>query len=500
MSTMPSGLDTASREDLLALIGVLQEQNTALRRHLAQQAEEITHLRGENEQLRAENERLTARVGQLERRLGRNSSNSSLPPSSDLFDKPESKPAKKSARKRGRQQGAEGFGLSMVTDPDQVHDHLPATCTGCHAGLGPEASIGYQRRQVRDIPLVTVGVTEHRAHQCACECGNITQAAMPQDVAASPSSYGPHLRALAVYLLVFQHIPVERTAQLINDVTGAKVSTGWVSSLLGQAHDLVADSLQLIRALLTLAHVLHADESTTRIKDQRCWLHVACTEHLTLLGLAPRSRAGANALGVLPGFTGTLVHDSLALYSGYTACAHQLCGAHLVRELTAVEQDHPEEHWHRQVRSALAVLAREAGRVRCGQAEQIPTGVLLEQWELFGHGIAVGLSAHPRVEGKKQSPARNLLERLRDRAGQVLGFADRPDLVPFTNNLAERALRPVKTQVKISGCHQSREGARAWLGVRSYIDSARKHGVGAFEALRRAFTGQLWMPPIPASA
>ncbi|MBB5495696.1 IS66 family transposase [Nocardiopsis metallicus] len=498
MSTMPSGLETASREDLLALIGVLHEQNTALRQHLAQQTEEITRLKAENEQLRADNARLTTRVAQLERRLGRNSGNSSLPPS-DLFDKPERAPAKKSARKRGRQPGAEGFGLPMVENPDQVHDHLPATCTGCHAELDPASSIGYQRRQVRDIPLVTVQVSEHRAHTCACQCGSITQAAMPQELAASPSSYGPHLRTLAVYLLVFQHIPVERTAQLINDLTGAKVSTGWVSHLLGEAHALVSDSLNLIRALLTLAHVLHADETTTRIKDQRCWLHVACNEHLTLLGLAPRSRAGANTLGVLPGFTGTLVHDSLALYSGYT-CAHQLCGAHLIRELTAAEQDHPGQHWHRQIRSALATLAREAGRVRCGQAEHIPAGVLLAQGELFHHGIAVGLSCHPRAQGRKQSPARNLLERLRERAEQVLGFSDRPHLVPFTNNLAERALRPLKTQVKISGCHQSRQGAAAWLGVRSYIDSARKHGVSAFEALRRAFTGQLWMPPIPASA
>jgi transposase len=62
-------------------------------------------------------------------------------------------------------------------------------------------------------------------------------------------------------------------------------------------------------------------------RDKRRWLHVACTEYLTLLGLAPSSRAGADTLGVLPGFRGTLVHDSLSFYTGYDACAHQLCGA-----------------------------------------------------------------------------------------------------------------------------------------------------------------------------
>lgn len=135
---------------------------------------------------------------------------------------------------------------------------------------------------------MSLTVTEHRAHTLACACGATTAAAFPEQVAAAPSSYGPHLPTLAVYLLVFQHIPVERTAQLIADVTGAAVSTGWVSSLLDQAADLVADFVRLIRALLTLADVVQVDETTTRIKDQRCWLQVACTEHLTLLGLTPR--------------------------------------------------------------------------------------------------------------------------------------------------------------------------------------------------------------------
>lgn len=323
----------------------------------------------------------------------------------------------------------------MSCEPDQIIDHVPTTCTGCGNGLDADSSAGYQRRQIRDIPPVSVTVTEHRAHTCACPCGVATITAFPEHLAASPSSYGPHLRTLAVYLMVFQHIPVERTAALIADVTGAQVSTGWVASLLDEAAELVADSLRLIRALLTLAHVLHADETTTRIRDQRCWLHVACSEHLTLLTLAPRSRAGAESLGILPGFTGTLVHDSLALYNAYTGCVHQLCGAHLIRELTAAEQDHPQAHWPAQVRSALAELARHAHRVYSGECERIEPGVLMAQLELFHHGIAVGLAQHPRVEGAKQSKARNLLERLRDRSGQVLAFAERPEHVPFTGQL-----------------------------------------------------------------
>lgn len=163
MVAMPSGLEAASREDLLALIGVLQDHNTALRQQVTQQQTEIA-------QLRADNERLPARVTELERRLGRNSANSSLPPSLDLFAQPEKKPSTKSGRKRGRQKGAQGFGLSMVEDPNQTLDHVPGACSGCGHGLNSTASTGYQRRQIRDIPLVT----EHRAHTLGILRGSVT--------------------------------------------------------------------------------------------------------------------------------------------------------------------------------------------------------------------------------------------------------------------------------------------------------------------------------------
>ncbi|WP_200263447.1 IS66 family transposase [Streptomyces sp. HSG2] len=486
---MSSALESASREDLLALIGLLQRQVAA-----AETRAEAAEARAA--ELAVANERLTARVAELERCLGRNSGNSSMPPSSDTFGRPEKKTAPGSGRKRGRQPGAGGAGLAMVAVPDVTEDHVPVACSGCGGSLSPDDSIGFERRQVRDVPLVTVTVTEHRAHRCRCVRGTVTAEPMPGEVAGSPSSYGPSLRALAVYLLVFQHVPVERTARLIEDVTGAEVSTGWVASLLPEAAYLVTDSVNLIRAPLVMGHIPHADETTTRIGSVRRWLHVACTDFLTLLHLAPRSREGADAGGVLPHYRGVLIHDALSLYAGYGACAHQLCGAHLIRELTVAEKDFPDQKWHQQIRWALAGLNRQAMRVRKGEIGEIVPAALLLYRTAFHQGIAVGLSLHPRAPGRKQSPARNLLERLRDQAHDILRFADDLRHVPFTNNCGERALRPVKTQLKISGCHQSETGATAWLRVRSYLDSARKHGLGAFEVIHRAFTGNLWMPSI----
>jgi transposase len=255
------------------------------------------------------------------------------------------------------------------------------------------------------------------------------------------------------------------------------------SSILAEAATLVAGSVKLIRALLTLTHVLHVDETTTRIGSTRRWLHVACTTTLTPLGLGDRSRDGANALGVLPEFRGVLVHDALWLYNGYPDARHQLCGSHLVRDLTAVAEDHPGQRWPEQIRWALAALNKQAAKARADGLIEIPPERAEIYLKSFHHGILVGLSLHPRAPGRKQSPARNLLERLQRRAADVLRFADFPGWVPFTNNTAERALRPVKTQVKISGCHQSEAGAAAWLTVRSYLDSARKHGLSAFDSV-----------------
>ena len=136
-------------------------------------------------------------------------------------------------------------------------------------------------------------VTETRWHTVGRGCAAVTAPAVPAAVPDAPC-YGPGLAALAVCLLIYQHVPVERTAELIRDLTGAAVSSGWVVAQSPKAAGIVAGSLRLIKALLVLGHVLHADETTTNIAGQRRYLHAAATPALTFLGLGPRSRAGAS--------------------------------------------------------------------------------------------------------------------------------------------------------------------------------------------------------------
>jgi transposase len=417
-----------------------------------------------------------------------------MPPSSDVFVKPERRKKPSSGRPRGKQPGAGGSSLALVERPDLTVDVFPRACCGCGAAL-PEASAGFSRRQCHDIPPISVQVTETRWHRVRCGCGQVTASPVPRDVPDCPY-YGPQLAALAVYLLVYQHVPVERAAELIADVTGAEPSTGWIASQLVKTAGLVDAPNKLIMALLILAAVLHADETATNVAGNKAWLHVACTDKLALFTLAPRSKAGAAAGGVLPNAVGTMVHDALWLYRGFPDAAHQLCCAHVIRELTAADERYPGQIWAPQLRWALAEMIKEADRARTKGLDHVPP-VRLRRWLVYyDSALQVGLEHHP-VDPltDKQSKETNLLLRLRDDRDDYLRFTQ--DLaVPATNNRAERDLRPIKTQLKISGCHASTAGAENWLAVRSYLVTAIKHGLGAFEAIRQAITGHAWMPPI----
>ncbi len=441
--------------------------------------------------------RLEERVAELERQLDRNSRNSSVPPSKDPLDAPPRPPRAKGGRKPGKQPGAPGSALRLVDLPDAVIEHRPRSCRGCGAGLRGAADAGLTRRQVHDIPTVGVRVTEHRLHRRRCACGCITTADAPVGVNA-PVTYGPNLRALAVYLVVFQHVPVERAALLIADVTGAEVSTGWVSSTVAATAEELVEVEAMIRTLITLAHVLHADETSTSIAGDTWWLHVASTGNLTAYHLDPsRGRKAVTAFGILPGYTGIAVHDALSVYDDYPKAIHALCGAHIARELTAAAETHPDQAWPNAALDALFGLNDAAHTARDKGLHEIPPEVADALHKDWRHAVLVGLAAHPRAPGRKQAKTRNLLERLRQRDEQVLRFA-RDLSVPFTNNQAERDLRPAKTQLKISGCHRSETGARAWLRIRSYISTARKNSINVLHALRDAINGNPWKP-VPAT-
>jgi hypothetical protein len=468
--------------------------------------------------LSAQNAALAARAGELEERLtrleraaSRNSGNSSLPPSLD--DQPGRIPppapgrrGKGKGRNPGKQPGAPGSYLAWSKDPDRTVPHFPRGVCACGADLTGAADLGVAAsHQEIEIPEITATVIQHDLHEVACRCGTVHQAPAPAGAGAPGTvTYGISLQAWCVYLMAAHAIPVHRCAELIEALAGAKPSPGFVHSLLARAAAAVKHANQLIRALIITAPVICADETPIRAgpgpKARKRYLLVACTNLLTCYFLGDRSLASFEAF-VFPDLTGAVVHDRYQNYDKFPGITHQLCAAHLLRDIEDAAQSYPGAVWPGQIADALRALIHAANLAREQGLAAVPPDAAAGYLRLFRHGVRVGLASVRRRPGAKvqQPPARLLLECLRDREDDVLRFLS--DLrIPPTSNQAERDVRPAKTQQKISGRLRSEQATRHRYALRGYISTAAKHGVSVFTALRHALAGNPWMPPIPAQA
>ena len=442
-----------------------------------------------------------AEIAELKRQLGASSRNSSKPPSSDGLDKPAPKSLRgRSERKPGGQPGREGRTLRQVERPDEVVVHEPGACTGCGGTLtGEDRPAGVLRRQVFDIPKSTVRVVEHRLLARRCVCGTVTQAPAPAGVSA-PAQYGPHAAAIAVYLVLGQHLPVARTAALLAELFGTPMSVGTVAAWTSRAAAGLEPFTAAARRALGGAELVHLDETGLRVAGRLHWLHVASSARFT--GLFCHRRRGKEAIdaaGVLPGFTGIAVHDAFTSYSRYPTATHALCNAHLLRELIAVV-DHHDAHppsgadtpagwcWAAQVIDALLAL-----KAITGTGALPGPDVLATSRRLIVSAALIGASARGGPPGAVGRRHRALARRIRRRLDEYLRFAS--DLrVPFDNNLAERDIRMAKIKQKVSGCLRTLAGAQDFAAMRSYLSTAAKHGRRPFDVLTELTSGNVWIP------
>ncbi len=454
-------------------------------------------------------ERLEAAVAELQRQLAQHSGNSGKPPSRDpaaerqrqAEERQRRAQAKGGARRRkGKQRGAEGRGLQMSATPDSVVDHRPQSCNGCGAELGEGAPSEFSVRQVVELPEVRPVVTEHRAHACRCSCGHVTRAPFPAEVRA-PVSYGPRLRAVVAYLLGRQHLPTRRVAEAMADLFGVRISTGAVDSVYSEASRRLAGFIAALVAFLRTLPVLHADENTDRVGTKTCWMHVVSTALFTLVH-ASTTRGGdaIDEAGVLRGYRGVVVHDRLAMYWKLKA-KHGLCGAHLLRDLAEVALVATQAAWAAGLAALLVEVnaacddARRRGLRQLAPAAQ--RGFAARYDALVAQGVAVNPEpANGRKRGYYERRSHNLVSAFRDHRRHVLRYMYDLD-VAFTNNQAERDLRPTKLHRKISGCFRSQAGAERFAHLRSYLSTTRKHDIPAIDALTRLFKGDPWMPPAP---
>ena len=477
--------------------------------------EQAARLAAQDEQIAV----LTALVAELRGRLeaavrsaSRNSGNSWMPPGSD--DLPGRRPAARrerraaeragKKRKPGKQPGAPGAAMRW-RKADELVGHFPQGACACGADLADAADLGVARSyQQEDVPEPAPSRRyRHDLRRARCRCGKAHVAPRPAGVPDAPLSVGPRLSAMAVYLSVFQHVPVERAQFLIAGLTGGVLSAGFVHSCLGKAAGLVKDAVRLIRTMIAAAPVAGFDETTPRSgpAGDNKYVHGAFTELYSAFWLGTRSIETMKEAGILPSFAGIVVSDR---YQGCHSetwlgfAGHQACAAHVIRDFQDRAETYPGAVWPEQaMRSPRGLIhawhtAREQGLPAIPAAEREPL-----QTE-FRRAVTVGLAAVSRAPGPRnqvrQQPGRELLEFCRNRQADVLRFTTDASVWP-TSNLSERGVRPLKTQQKISGRLASDDVTQDRLDIRGYIDTARKHGQNAYDVLHQLMLGNPWLPP-----
>jgi transposase len=423
-----------------------------------------------------------------------------MPPSAEGLSKP---PAPNRAQRRaqdrrpGKQPGSDGTHLAQVIDPDAVVIHAPSACHDCGTDLSDAEVIATERRQVFDLPETRPFVTEHRMERRRCSCGAETKAAPPR-AATAPACYGPGIRALAAYLAVHQHLPYDRMSQLFSDAFGIAISTGALVAMVTEAGGSLGEFTDALRDRLADAPVVHFDETGGRVEGSLHWVHVASSALLTLIDChRRRGRVAMDELGVIGAMSGIAVHDGWSPYRRYDV-VHQLCNAHHVRELEFVATE-LAQGWAEELAGLLVEMKAAVERAVEGGAHHLDPGLLRRYLSRYDAIVTDGIAANPPATrtGKAGRPSRskaaNLAHRLDVQRDDVVRFAT-DFRSPWDNNQAERDVRMVKLQQKISGSWRTLAGARGYCAIRSYISTMRKQDHDILDGLRRIFEGQVWLP------
>ena len=479
-----SQLEKLDKETLISIILTLQQQVHELQKTVAAQAAEIQKLRDQ---------------------LAKNSRNSGKPPSSDGLKKPRTRNLrKKTGRRSGGQKGHKGQTLEMVEQPDHVQTHQAIQCPDCTTDLRSVEPCEVESRQVFDIPPVRVEVSEHQAEIKVCPgCGKRVKGDFPPGV-TQPVQYGPRIKAQISYLNNYQLIPWARTCELLGDFYGHAPAEALVLESNAAVVDGIEPSLDATWQQLIASDVVHFDESGLRVEGHLNWLHVASTNHLTYYGVHPkRGQEGMKALGILPAFEGWAVHDCWQSYFAFDNCQHALCNAHILRDLLFIVEQY-EQSWAEKMIKLLLDIKAEVDVAPVDHMSLSPER-LAHFGQRYDELISQGLAANPppadpppKKRGrKKQSAPKNLLDRLQEHKLKVLTFMY-DFRVPFDNNLAERDVRMVKIKQKVSGAFRTRTGAETFCAIRSYISTARKHGLNVIDAIHDALTGSPFIPSTTA--
>jgi transposase len=497
-----SGVEQPSFADA-DVIARLRKANAALREVINTQAVQIETLTGQVTALSAQLAAQVARIEELERRLGSDSTTSSKPPSADPpYRKPERRSSRTaSGRRPGKQPGTGGTTMPLVDNPNQTLYCDADRCGDCGGDLTGAPVARVERRQVTDVAAPPPPrVTEYRIITRTCPCCASAQAGAAPPGVPARAQYGPGVLAAAAELTCAHYLPVGRAAALMATLAGIGVSVGFMAGVRGRTARLLKTAfLPRVRELLGQVGVLHVDETPARADKSLGYVHVAATEWLTAMHTGGRSKTDIDDGGILPGHPGTIVRDGYAGYIHLTDALHAWCGAHLLRDLAAFHRADPDRQvWAKAMADLLLDAHHHAQAARAAGAEHLDEQTLTDLRRRYLGAYTAGIRDNQNRAGPLARDAAALARRFRDHQDMILRFV--VDLaVPFTNNQAERDLRPVKIQQRTSGgTWRTLAGLADFAVVQSYLSTARKWGIDSYDALTRLFTTGAWLPTAAA--
>lgn len=450
---------------------------------------ENKRLHHENTLLKSANAEMKVEIADLRARLESNSHNSNKPPSSDGYKKQTVKPGlpKGKGSSQGGQKGHKGHTLQQVESPDKIVTCLPGICT-CGHEFKKDQLILSEKRQVFDLPQPKLEITEYQIFKASCPvCGKEQKGVTPEGVNA-PAQYGNKVKAFAVLLNVHYKLPFKKIQLLFSDLFGYPINESTISLAGEKCYEKLEESERIIKSKIIAENVVHADETGLRTAGKLHWLHTATTRLYTYLFVHEKRGAGAiqSNKSVLRDYIGWLVHDCWGSYFNLEKLKHAICGAHILRELEGLIETRKTK-WAKVFKSFLLSVYKMPFEERVKRRKHIESRYD-RICEIGEKAESPPVKTTGRKGRYKRTRGRNLVERLIRKKDAVLAFAFNKE-VPFTNNLAERDIRPAKVKQKISNCFRTFKGAEIYARIEGFISTVRKNKRCVFPELCTTFEG-----------